>query len=672
MRVITHADITFNPENTPVSNQFDDVYFSNQDGLEESRYVFQQGNHLWQRWQQHQQAHFVIAETGFGTGLNFSAVTTLFRQFCSEFPQSPLKRLFFISFEKYPLTVEALTLAHQHYPQFAALAEQLQAYWLEPIEGCYRFHFAETTLDLWFGDIHDNLPQLGDYMRDKIDAWFLDGFAPSKNPDMWNDELYEQMYRYTKPLGTFATFTAASSVRKGLEKAGFNVQKRKGYGKKRECLAGEKTLEKPTALFTPWYLPQPAQFQGVTDVAIVGGGVASLFTALALMQRGANVTLYCEDPQPAMNASGNKQGAFYPQLSDDDERNIRFYIHAFAYGLQLLHEAEKHIAFEHEFCGVALCGYNEKSAVKLQKVSQLQLPESLYQTLTQAELSEKVGLPLPCGGGFIPQGAWLAPQQFVQNLFAYLQQQGLILKTQEKITALLWRENLWQLTNEQGEQYQHSIVVLANGHRLHQFPQTQHLPLYAVRGQVSQIPTSENLLKLKSVLCYDGYLTPADQAKTGHCIGASHVRDCTDRTFSEQEQRENQEKIQKNLAEMPWVKDVDTSANLARIGVRCAVRDRIPMMGNVPNFEQQCADYKNLFNLRRRKQPIPLAAVFPNLYLIGALGSRGLTSAPILGETLASLIYNEPLPLGEDLIHHLTASRSWIRKFLKGTSPADL
>ncbi len=280
--------------------------------------------------------------------------------FANNFHRQHYNAYFFISFEKYPLTVEALSRAHQHYRQFASLSTQLQQHWLDPIEGCYRFHFEETTLDLWFGDIHDNLPQLGDYMRDKIDAWFLDGFAPSKNPDMWNDALYTQMYRYTKPQGTFATFTAASAVRKGLENGGFSVQKRKGYGKKRECLVGEKTLEKPTALFTPWYLPQPAQFTGVADVAIVGGGIASLFTAFALMQRGANVTLYCEDPQPAMNASGNKQGAFYPQLSDDDERNIRFYIQAFAYGLQQLRNAENLIEFEHEYCGVALCGYNEK------------------------------------------------------------------------------------------------------------------------------------------------------------------------------------------------------------------------------------------------------------------------------------------------------------------------
>ncbi len=95
MRLVTHADIHFNQENTPISDQFDDVYFSNQDGLEESRYVFQQGNQLWQRWQKHEQAYFIIAETGFGTGLNFLAVTTLFREFRQQFPQATLQRLFF-------------------------------------------------------------------------------------------------------------------------------------------------------------------------------------------------------------------------------------------------------------------------------------------------------------------------------------------------------------------------------------------------------------------------------------------------------------------------------------------------------------------------------------------------------------------------------------------------
>lgn len=665
MFTIQHAKIHFNQENTPVSDKFDDVYFSNQDGLAETHYVFLEGNQLWERWVNYQEAHFVIAETGFGTGLNFFAVTTLFREFRQKHPDSPLKRLYFISFEKYPLLLDALQQAHLAYPQFSHLAQHLQQHWLNPIQGCYRFHFDETTLDLWFGDVAENLPQLGDYMNSKIDAWFLDGFAPSKNPDMWNEQLYQQMFRFTKLQGTFATFTAASAVRKGLENAGFNIKKRKGFGKKRECLSGQKTQEKLTALSTSWFHSQPANLKE-QDIAIIGGGVASLCTAISLVKRGAKITIYCEDEQTALNASGNKQGAFYPQLSDDNERNIRFYIHAFAYGHQFLQWAiQQQIEFEYEFCGVALCAYNEKAESKLNKIAKLNLPSDLYQSLNQTELSEKVGLPLPFGGAFIPQGAWLAPRQLVQHAFAFLEKKGVQIKTSQKATELSQTENGWQITTAENETFCHEVVVLANGHKLTEFEQTQKLPLYPVRGQVSQIPTSEKLLKLKTVLCYDGYLTPVDQAKTSHCIGASHVRDNATREFSLTEQQENQQKIQQNIPE-EWTKEVDTSGNLARIGVRCSVRDLTPIIGAVPHFSAQQTQYQNLFNLRRRKQPIEQAENYPNLYLIGALGSRGLTSAPFLGETLASLIYGEPLPMSEDLIHNLMPNRSWVRRWLKG------
>ena len=665
MFTIQHAKIHFNQENTPVSDKFDDVYFSNQDGLAETHYVFLEGNQLWERWVNYQEAHFVIAETGFGTGLNFFAVTTLFGEFRQKYPNSPLKRLYFISFEKYPLALDALQQAHLAYPQFSHLAQHLQQHWLNPIQGCYRFHFDETTLDLWFGDVAENLPQLGDYMNDKIDAWFLDGFAPSKNPDMWNEQLYQQMFRFTKPQGTFATFTAASAVRKGLENAGFNITKRKGFGKKRECLSGQKTHEKLTALSLPWFHSQSANLNE-QDIAIIGGGIASLCTAISLLKRGAKITIYCEDEQTALNASGNKQGAFYPQLSDDNERNIRFYIHAFAYGLQFLQWAiQQKIEFEHEFCGVALCAYNDKAESKLNKIAALNLPSDLYQFLNQTELSKKVGLPLPFGGGFIPQGAWLAPRQLVQHAFAFLEKQGVQIKISQKVTALSQTENGWQITTAENKTFNHEVVVLANGHKLTDFEQTQKLPLYPVRGQVSQIPTSANLLKLKTVLCYDGYLTPVDQAKASHCIGASHVRDNATREFSLTEQQENQQKIQQNIPE-DWTKEVDTSGNLARIGVRCSVRDLTPMMGAVPHFSAQQVQYQNLFNLRRRKQPIEQAENYSNLYLIGALGSRGLTSAPSLGETLASLIYGEPLPMSEELIHNLMPNRSWVRRWLKG------
>ena len=640
--------------------------FLTKNGLAETDYVFLQGNQLWERWISHNEANFVITETGFGTGLNFFAATKLFREFRQQHENHPLKRLNFISFEKYPLKITVLSQAHLAYPQFEDLSTHLQRYWPSLILGCHRIRFGETTLDLWLGDVSESLPQLGDYMNEHIDAWFLDGFAPSKNPEMWNDDLYNLMCRFTKPNGSFATCTAASAVRKGLESAGFKVTKRKGFGKKRECLSGLKIQSKSTALSTPWYLAQPAKMEK-QDVAIIGGGIASLCAAISLVKRGAKVTIYCEDDALALNASGNKQGAFYPQLSDDNALTVDFYLHAFSYGRQLLDWAiAQNIAFEHEFCGVALCAYNEKSSVKLTKISQLGLPNEIFQMLNAEQLSEKVGLPLNCEGGWIEQGAWLAPRQFVQNAFSFLKKQGVIIKTSQKITALSQQEKGWELKNTQDQKYCHEVVILANGYKITDFVQTEKLPLYPIRGQVSQIPTSENLLKLKSVLCYDGYLTPVDQLKTSHCIGASHVRDNVDRHFSEQEQQENQQKLQQNIAQL-WTQDVDTSGNLARVGIRCSVRDLAPMIGNVPNFVQQKEDYHNIFNLRRRKQSIHSAANFQNLFLTAALGSRGLTSAPLLGETLASIIYGEPLPISEAILHNLSANRAWVRKWLKGS-----
>ncbi|MDG6882357.1 tRNA 5-methylaminomethyl-2-thiouridine biosynthesis bifunctional protein MnmC [Phocoenobacter uteri] len=664
MNNINFATLSFNETNTPVSTQFDDIYFSTQDGLAESIYVFQEGNQLWEKWQNHTLAFFVIAETGFGTGLNFFAVAEKFQQFKQQNPTHILQRLYFISFEKYPLTSQQLTQVHSNYPQFANFSKNLTACWNVWQTGCQRYHFDHIYLDLWFGDILDNLPQLGDLYNDKIDAWFLDGFAPDKNPQMWCERLYQQMFRLTKNGGSFATFTAASAVRKGLQAVGFEVKKRKGFGKKREMLWGEKPQqsEKP-AINVPYYYQQP---QAETDdIAIVGGGIASLFLSLSLLEKGKKVTLYCKDNALAQNASGNLQGAIYPQLSDDDERNIRFYVHSFDYALQRIQQLEPQIDFEHNLSGVAIYGYNQKNQDKLQKLADLNYDLSLFELCNAEQLSEKIGLPVTNGGGFIPRAGWLSPIQFVQNSFAYLEKKGLKIVLNHEVANPIFKDNLWQWQHN-GETFSHQTLVLANGHKLKDFVQTEGIPLYAVRGQVSQFPTTAELQKLKTVLCYDGYLTPVSAQGT-HCIGASHVRDNTDTHFSLEEHQQNIAKLQQNMTACEWNQGIDYSQNLARIGVRATLRDRIPMVGLVGDLDKQREQYNNLFNLRRLRKPIETAAVYPQLYTIVGLGSRGLTTAPLLGELLASQICNEPIPLSEDLWHALNPNRVWLRKQLKGT-----
>lgn len=664
MQKLTFSQLTFNENNTPVSAQFDDIYFSTQDGLAESYYVFQEGNQLWERWLACEREHFVIAETGFGTGLNFLAVADKFQQFRAENPTHKLQRLYFLSFEKYPLTSAQLTQIHASYPQFATLSKNLTACWHPRQTGCQRYHFGQVYLDIWFGDMQESLAQWGDLYNESVDAWFLDGFSPDKNPEMWCEALYQQMFRTTRIEGTFATFTAASDVRRGLQAVGFEVKKRKGFGKKREMLWGVKSGEiTSTSLQHPYFYQQNAE--NCQDIAIVGGGVASLFLALSLIEKGKKVTLYCKDDALARNASGNQQGAIYPQLSDDDDRNVRFYVHAFDYALQRLNQLKQAVNFEHALTGVALYAYDEKQTKKLAKIADITQDDSLFQLCSAETLSEKLGVNVPNGGAFIAEGGWLSPVQLVQNAFTWLAQKGLNIALNHEVQNPQFIDGKWQWQH-QNETFRHEVLVLSNGHCFNEFNQVQGIPLYPVRGQVSQIPTTEKLAQLKCVICYDGYLTP-HSSKGTHCIGASHIRDNATTEFSLAEHQENIAKLQQNLTACDWTKQIDISGNLAKVGVRAALRDRIPMVGAVPNFNAQKEQYANIYNLLRRQQAVQKAENFANLYMINGLASRGLTSAPLLGELLASLIAGEPVPISEDIWQALNPNRTWMRKLLKGS-----
>ena len=228
------AQIDWQERGTPVSRDFDDIYFSQENGLEETRYVFLEGNNLPERFKTHTQTTFTVAETGFGTGLNFLTLWHAWKQYRQH--TSASSRLHFISFEKYPLQFDDLVKSHQFWPILHTYASQLQTAWPQPTAGKHQliFNEAHIQLDLWFGDVNTYLPQIDS----TVDAWFLDGFAPSKNPTMWQESLFKHMASFSQPGSTFATFTAAGFVRRGLSNAGFMVMKQKGFGRKREMLKG--------------------------------------------------------------------------------------------------------------------------------------------------------------------------------------------------------------------------------------------------------------------------------------------------------------------------------------------------------------------------------------------------------------------------------------------------
>lgn len=582
--------------------------------------------------------------------------------------QAPLSgngsRLHFISVEKYPLTQADLRKALAAWPELAPLSQPLIDQWPLPVSGCHRLLFADgrIRLDLWFGDIKEMLPQVPHPATGLVDAWYLDGFSPAKNPEMWTQELFDNLARLARPDATLSTFTCAGFVRRGLIAAGFAMKKVKGHGSKREMLAGVREGKVPQQSIAPWYA-RPAGREG--EVLIIGGGIASAMTALSLVERGRHVTLLCEDGEPASGASGNRQGALYPLLNGEHDALSRFYSLAFGFARNRLLALAKHHPVAFSLCGVTQLGYDDKSAAKLAKMSQGPFPPELMHPLSAAEVEQVVGLPCDADGVSYPLGGWLCPADLTRAAIREAQASGrLEVVFNAAATHIAEQDGGWRVESRDGRQWRAPNLVVAAGHQLPALLPFAELPLYPVRGQVSHVPTTAGLSQLKTVLCYDGYLTPAHNG--AHCIGASYGRNQTDLAYRTDEQEQNRARLQACVPQQRWPAEVDVSGAQARVGVRCASRDHLPVAGPVARLAA-LADH-DVNAPADQQSALPLHA---GLYVLGALGSRGLCSAPLCGELVASEICGEPLPLAADLLEALHPARYWVRRLRRGKPLRD-
>src|SRR5699024_9413654 len=269
-----HAQLNWDPQGQPLSSQFDDVYFSKASGLDESRYVFIEHNQLAERFAALDEGHtFGIGETGFGTGLNFLAA---WQHFLEHAPADT--RLHYISVEKYPLQTADLAKALALWPELAELREQLLQQYLAIHPGFQHFRLdnGRVSLTLLIGEVLAMLKQLDG----NVDAWFLDGFAPAKNPEMWNDAVFAELARLSTPGSSLATFTSAGFVRRGLAAVGFTMQRPAGFGHKRQMLAGQfqpaETTSDPKPATAPWFARPPKMPLAPEQrhAIIIGAGLA--------------------------------------------------------------------------------------------------------------------------------------------------------------------------------------------------------------------------------------------------------------------------------------------------------------------------------------------------------------------------------------------------------------
>ncbi|KDE34555.1 hypothetical protein AW40_21885, partial [Kosakonia radicincitans UMEnt01/12] len=370
---------------------------------------------------------------------------------------------------------------------------------------------------------------------------------------------------------------------------------------------------------------------------------------------------YCADDAPAEGASGNRQGALYPLLSAHDPALARFFPAAFTFARRLYDALP--VTFDHQWCGVTQLGWDEKSQQKIAQMLTLDLPPEIARAVDAQAVKAETGVETECGGVNYPLGGWLCPAQLTAAAIKLACEQGLQVHYGHDVERLSREDQRWQLHFRHGNQRAHAAVVLANGHRIHHFPQTEKLPVYPVAGQVSHIPTSNMLSALRQVLCYDGYLTPQNPHNQQHCIGASYHRGQQEAGYSEADQQQNRQRLIDCFPYAAWAKEVDVSDGDARCGVRCATRDHLPMVGNVADFDATLAAYAQL---AERPEEAVSAPIYEGLFMLGALGSRGLCSAPLAAEILASQMSDEPIPLDGETLAALNPNRLWVRKLLKG------
>ena len=660
--VITPANIRWETDDTgnkvPVSGEFDDVYFSHADGLAESRHVFIEGNQLPERLAALVPYQcFTIAELGFGTGLNLLAVWQLWQQLRATQPTLASARLHFITTEKHPIPLNDLTqilaLWSQRAPELTDNINELLAVYPTLIEGCHRLHFAadNLTVDIWLGDAAISLAKLATNTlvdrnlneKPQIDAWLLDGFAPSCNESLWAQAIFEQLQRLSSVGTTAATYSCAGVVKRALIANGFSIKKVKGFGRKREMLTA--IMENKSGLDS--HNNKHSNHSNSYNI-VIGAGIAGLMTAWSLANRGIEITLV-DKIAPLAGASGNPRALLAPKMTPihhvDEHLHTIGYLYSSRLYRQLNDQANKQSAtpiidmtgaldllLKANIDSRQIADYPDDMATTL-SIDEAKATTSL----TQQDLSENLYLPL---SGLVNPRA-LKDIILSHPLISFVQLE--VTKINEKED----RVSIIGLSNEQQSQMILTAdnVIICAAFESHQLDR-RIFDCRKIRGQLSWfIPTTEQLNKLpKLPLKYGGYcalftpragdanLNSVIEGQPQFLLGASFVRNDIDTAVRIDEHQVSRDKLIKAIPELEAIIPADTSHWQARAGIRTQTPDYHPIVG-------QLADSKRL-------------------WVMSAMGAKGYAYAPICAEALAAMILGEFGPLSKSMLTQLSPSRS--------------
>ena len=573
--------IAWTDEGAPRSVLFDDVYFSKIDGLAETRAVFLQGCGLPDAWAGRRA--FTVGELGFGTGLNILALLDLWRR-----AREPGARLNIFSIEAHPLTAEEAARALAAWPEIADLADRLTRQWPRRATGFHRLDLPElgATLDLAIMDAETALKE----WTGQADAWFLDGFAPSRNPGMWSEAVLAGVAARSAPGARAATFTVAGVVRRGLASHGLAVEKRPGFGRKNERLEARAPGDRSPE-------PEPP------TVAIVGAGIAGASLTRAFAALGVRLVVV-EAAAPGAGASGNPAAMVMPRLDAGSGPIGALYAQAFARAADLYGAQAGAVIAR----GVTQIEVEDKDAGRFDRIAASNLFEpGRVRRLDSAAASEALGEATRGGGLAFTDGlivepatilkAWLAGAEMIQASVAALEPDG----------------EGWRLLDADGAIIARAdVVCLAGGAATRMLVPASlaQVSLQSVRGQVTVAASTDP----PAAAIWGGYVIPS---RAGLLFGATHDRDDVGVDVREADNSRNLTLLADGR---PILAAVLADQPLrGRAGVRAVTPDFLPLAGTAEGAE--------------------------SLFLLTGLGSRGFCAAPLLAEHVAAMAVGAPSPL---------------------------
>ena len=631
---VVAATLQFDADGVAFSSLYNDRYHPLAGALQQAAHVFLRGNGLPQRWQRRER--FVVLEAGFGLGNNFLATWDAWRA-------DPLRseRLHFVSIEKHPLSRADLARVHAGSHVRDLVAELLDA-WPPLTPNLHRMDFDEgrVQLTLALGDVSDWLPEI----VASVDAFYLDGFAPERNPAMWQPRVFKALARLAAPQATAATWSAARTVRSGLTTAGFEVQRAPGSGDKREI-----TLARYAPRFTPRRAPARLGPGACVDrhALVVGAGLAGCAAAWALADQGWRSTLFERLPDIAGAASGNRAGIFHGIVNPQDGAHARFNRAAALQARRAVRSAIENHGAPGQLRGVLRLEHARPLATMQAVLAALGLPPDYVQALSALDASGMSGVRLPAPAWFYPGGGWVQPSALATSL---LQRAGssAIMHSGVQVAALRRQGELWQLLDAAGSVLDEAaVVVLANSFEATGLLGANGWPLHLVRGQTSEFPAVTPGLRLPSLpVAGNGYVMPALPGGLALC-GATAHRDDLDAAPRVEDHLHNLAQLERLTGSAP---QIDASALEGRVGWRCVAEDRLPLIGAVP-------DRQRLQEPGIRLDQPRFVPRTPGLFVFTALASRGITWAALGAQSLASVISGAPCPLEASLLDAADAAR---------------